>query len=114
VVLKLLELTLITGRTRQQGLGLEEGRFEQAYREEVCRVELSPQDLARLGVDEGDAVLLQTEHGSMSGTAWKNDGLPEGLVFVPFGPPVNSLVGGDTHGVGMPEFKGITVKVTRQ
>ena len=37
--------------------------------------------------------------------------IPEGMIFVPYGPPTCKLMGGDTDGTGMPTSKGWEVEV---
>jgi formylmethanofuran dehydrogenase subunit D len=44
-------------------------------------------------------------------TPAKADELPEGLLFIAYGDISSRLMGGDTHGSGMPTSKGIDVKL---
>ena len=37
--------------------------------------------------------------------------VPEGMIFVPYGPPTCRLMGGETDGTGMPTSKGWEVDV---
>jgi formylmethanofuran dehydrogenase subunit D len=41
----------------------------------------------------------------------KADELPEGLLFIAYGDISSRLMGGDTHGSGMPTSKGIDVEL---
>ena len=41
----------------------------------------------------------------------KGDELPEGLLFIAYGDLSSRLMGGDTHGSGMPTSKGIDVEL---
>lgn len=103
-------LTLITGRTRKQAIGLHKGKSSAEYREATAIAEMSTTDMARLGIPEGGRVRLSTAEGEVELTARPGD-LPAGLVFVPMGTTVNALIGVETSGTGMPSFKGIPVEV---
>ena len=37
--------------------------------------------------------------------------VPEGMIFVPYGPPTCQLMGGSTDGTGMPTSKGWEVEI---
>lgn len=104
-------MILITGRTRRQGIGLVKGKLGEDYRREVKQVELAPGDMDLLKLNEGDGVLVKSDFGSMSGVARSNAGLRQGMVFIPLGPPANKLIGYDTGGTGMPDYKGVPVEV---
>jgi formylmethanofuran dehydrogenase subunit D len=39
--------------------------------------------------------------------------LKEGIAFMPMGPWANALVSGDTHGAGMPSYKGIDAEIEK-
>lgn len=104
-------MILITGRTRKQGIGLVKGKLGEDYRREVEQVDLSPGDMDLLDLNEGDRVLVKSGYGSMSGVARSNDGLLEGMIFIPLGPLANKLIGYDTGGTGMPDYKGLPVEV---
>jgi formylmethanofuran dehydrogenase subunit D len=69
--------------------------------------------MARLGLAEGDRVRLKGEHGQVevAVTAAKKDELPEGLLFIAYGDISCKLMGGDTHGSGMPTSKGMDVEL---
>lgn len=109
---KELEMTFITGRTMKQGVGLVLGKESDEYKKEVSMVELCPEDLAALQVNPGDQVYLYTEYGSATFVARAVD-MPRGLVFIPFGPPANTLIGCQTGASGMPDSKGASIKVRR-
>ena len=44
---------LIPGRTSRQGCGISEGKFKPDYQEETHILQVSPQDMQRLGVGAG-------------------------------------------------------------
>src|SRR6266481_644890 len=52
---------LIPGRTSRQGTSLNEGKFSAAYLEETSTLLMSPEDMKRLALTNGDRVRLRTE-----------------------------------------------------
>lgn len=105
---------LIPGRTARQGTSLNEGKFSAAYVEETTTLLMCPADMARLGLSSGDRVRLRAEQGAVElpCQAAKDGELPPGLLFLPYGDLSSRLMGGDTHGTGMPTSKGIDVELT--
>lgn len=103
---------LITGRTTKQGRAIHRGKESKDFLDEVATLQMNAADMAGLGVGDGDQVRLFTEHGETLLRCKKTD-IPAGLVFVAYGGFVNKLVGSDTQGTGMPDFKGIRVQVER-
>ena len=105
---------LIPGRTSEQGCGISEGKFLDKYQEQINNLQVAPGDMERLGLAEGDRVRLTTDLGQqveVSVIQAKADELPEGLLFIPYGDISSQLMGGDTHGSGMPTSKGIDVEL---
>jgi formylmethanofuran dehydrogenase subunit D len=102
---------LIPGRTSDQGCGISEGKFQDKYQREINTLQVPPGDMERIGLVEGDRVRLTGEHGQVevAVTAAKKDELPEGLLFIAYGDISSRLMGGDTHGSGMPTSKGLDV-----
>ena len=102
---------LIPGRTSRQGTALNEGKFTPGYVDEISTLLMSPKDMARLGLKAGDRVRLRSEQGQVElpCQAAKAGELPPGLLFLPYGDLSSRLMGGDTHGNGMPNSKGIDV-----
>ncbi len=107
----MVEVTLISGRTSQQGVGLETGKGSQQYFESTSYIELSPSDADALGAEDGQTVKLSTAHGSIVVSVKRSESLEEGLCFFPYGPWANRVFGSDTRGTGMPLFKGIKATV---
>lgn len=107
------EFLLIPGRTSRQGAGISEGKFEANYAEEIRLLQMTPDDMDRMGLKPGDWVQLTSEHGRVKVRliASKKDELPSGLLFIAYGDISSRLMGGDTHGSGMPTSKGIDVTV---
>jgi len=104
-------VTLISGRTSQQGAGLELGKTSDQYFESVALVELSPADAEALGLEEGTLVEVSTRYGSIVVPGRVSKGLEPGLAFFPYGPWANQVFGSWTEGTGMPSFKGIRATV---
>lgn len=105
---------LITGRTREQAKGLHSGGGgSKGHIKATSRVEISPADMERLEISEGDIVRIRSTSGYVDVNAYPGD-LPAGLIFIPMGPSANRLVGPETCGTGMPSFKEQTVEITRR
>lgn len=107
---------LIPGRTSDQGCGISEGKFEEKYQREINTLQVPPGDMARLGLADGDRVRLTGEDGQVvevNITPAKKEELPEGLLFIAYGDISSRLMGGDTHGSGMPTSKGMEVKLEK-
>jgi formylmethanofuran dehydrogenase subunit D len=105
------EFDLITGRTRRQADGLHRGKDSEEYHQATAFVEMSAEDAARLGLEEGETVHLETTAGEVQVPLTIGD-LPSGLLFMPMGPTANTLVGADTDASGTPPFKDLKVQVT--
>lgn len=106
---------LIPGRTSQQGCGISEGKYGANYLSETQTLQVSPPDMKRLGLAEGDRVRLTSEFGKieLAIKASKGDELPPGLLFIAYGDLSSRLMGGDTHGSGMPTSKGLDVEMEK-
>jgi formylmethanofuran dehydrogenase subunit D len=104
---------LIPGRTAKQGVGISEGKFKQGYRTETETLQVAPQDMKRLNLKDGGRVRLTSEFGQIDVTITtaKGDELPPGLLFIAYGDLSSRLMGGDTHGSGMPTSKGLDVEL---
>lgn len=104
---------LIPGRTSDQGCGISEGKYREKYQREINTLQVAPGDMKRLGLAEGDRVRLTSGQGrvEVAVTPAKADELPEGLLFIAYGDISSKLMGGDTHGSGMPTSKGIDVEL---
>lgn len=105
---------LIPGRTSKQGCGISEGKYGENYQSEINTLQVAPPDMQRLELADGDKVRLTGEYGEIDvavKTA-KKDELPEGMLFIAYGDLSSRLMGGDTHGSGMPTSKGLDVELT--
>ena len=106
-------MTLIAGRTSKQGTTLNAGKLKDDYREVTSSGEMNLEDMARLGLKDGDRVRLKTEVGEtvIRCKGRKPEDLPAGLIFLPYGPPSSQLMTSDTALSGMPLSKNIEVEV---
>ena len=104
---------LIPGRTSKQGCGINEGKFGETYQAEINSLQVSPPDMERLGLCEGDRVRLTNEVGQieLGVKPAKKGELPPGVLFIAYGDMSSRLMGGDTHGSGMPTSKGLDVEL---
>ena len=107
-----LQVTLLTGRTIEQGVGKERGKASMEYMESVSVCYMDPEDLKRLGIKEKTNVQVSTEHGSVVVKAVKSLRNPHpSVIFIPYGPWANAVVNPETHSIGMPSLKGIPAEV---
>jgi len=107
-----LQVTLLTGRTIEQGVGKERGKSSKDYVESVSVCYIDPGDLKKLRIKEKANVLVSTAHGSVVVKALKSLRAPHpGIIYIPYGPWANAVVDPETHGVGMPSFKGIPAQI---
>ena len=104
---------LIPGRTSKQGCGISEGKFTEGYLRETSQLQMAPEDMQRLGIAVGDVVRLTNEAGQVEVAviAAKKGELPSGMLFIAYGDVSSRLMGGDTHGSGMPTSKGLDVEL---
>ncbi|MDI6904427.1 MAG: molybdopterin dinucleotide binding domain-containing protein [Candidatus Bathyarchaeia archaeon] len=107
-----LRVTLLTGRTIEQGVGKERGKASKEYMESVSVCYIDPEDLKKLGIKEKTNVLVSTDYGSVVVKAIKSlRGPHPEVVFIPYGPWANVVVDPETHSVGMPSLKGIPAEI---
>ncbi len=107
-----LSVTLLTGRTIEQGVGKERGKASKEYAESVALCFIDPQDMKKLKVKEGANVEVSTSQGSVVLKSVKSRRGPHpGLVFVPYGPWANVVVDSGTDSIGMPSLKGIPAEI---
>jgi len=97
-------------RTAKQGVNINVGKFGAEYEKIVNTMTFCKADMVALGISEGDSVIVRTEHGEAIFQCEEGK-VPEGMLFVPYGPPTCRLMGGSTDGTGMPLSKGWDVEV---
>ncbi len=105
-----LKLTLVTGRTLAQAAAMHKGKTTEHYAEVTRQAEINGDDMAELGLADGDEATLKTDEGEVRVVLRVAD-LPRGLIFLPMGRCANALIGVETEGTGMPAFKGLSVEV---
>jgi formylmethanofuran dehydrogenase subunit D len=106
---------LIPGRTSEQGTTLNEGKYTDGYLVEIGTLQVAPQDMQRLNLKTGDIVRLRSDFGEVTVPikASKGDELPPGLLFISYGDKSSRLMGGETHGSGMPDSKCFDVTMEK-
>ncbi len=105
-----VQLLLNAMRTAKQGVQVNVGKDSDEYKEIVTTLSIHSKDMETLGVSDGDSVRVESEFGEAEFRC-KQAKVPEGMVFVPYGPPTCKLMGGNTDGTGMPTSKGWMVNV---
>jgi formylmethanofuran dehydrogenase subunit B len=107
-----ISASLITGRSFGQGIGKEYGKFSEKYDYVIRSCEMNRRDMELLGVHDGSAIRIRNRFGEIVVRVTEpSQDLPEGTVFIPYGPWANVLVDPDSEGTGMPTLKGILVEV---
>jgi formylmethanofuran dehydrogenase subunit D len=107
-----LKVSLLTGRTIDQGTGKEVGKLSEEYQKSVAICQMDPEDMKFLGVKENNNVKVTTDFGSVIIRAVKSARAPHPKVaFIPYGPWANVITNPKTHGTGMPSFKGIPAEI---
>lgn len=106
---------LIPGRTSKQGTTLNEGKYTDGYIEEINTLQISPEDMERLGFTDGDNIRMWNDFGEVvvPCRTSKGDELPPGMLFISYGDKSSRLMGGETHGTGMPDSKGMDVQIEK-
>ena len=107
-----IKVTLVTGRTADQGASLEIGKTSGEYLKNVALIELSKKDAEELGLSEGDHVNVKTDYGSTVVKCRLSEKLDPGLAFMPYGPWANQVIGSETQGTGMPYYKGLQASIS--
>jgi formylmethanofuran dehydrogenase subunit D len=102
-----IKVTLISGRTSQQGVALEVGKTSDQYFKSVSYVDVSAEDAEAMGLEDGKPVEVATPHGSVVVAGRVSKGLEVGMAFFPYGPWANQVFGSETDGTGMPAYKGV-------
>ncbi len=105
-----LKVTLITGRTINQGANLE-NKTSSDYMEATACCELNSKDIGLLVSCAGSNVRVKTGYGDVVVRLKENNGNPDGVAFIPMGPWANAVVDPDTKGCGMPGFKGVQAEI---
>jgi formylmethanofuran dehydrogenase subunit D len=103
---------LIPGRSTEQGTSVGD-KSSARYLEATRALRMNPDDMKRLGLQDGARVLLRSAHGEVEVVSLSaKDELPPGILFIAYGPESSKLMSGETQGTGMPDSKGIDVELT--
>jgi len=110
-----VEFLLIPGRTANQGTTLNEGKYTDGYIAETHTLKMAPQDMRSMSLADGDRVRMWNQVGAVEVPveAAKGDELPSGMLFISYGNISSQLMGGETHGSGMPDSKCFEVWVEK-
>lgn len=107
-----MRVTLLTGRTIEQGVGKEYGKASQEYFDACSMCYMDPEDMKKLGVKNNTNILVTTPIGSVVLKAVKYPrGSTAGLIYIPYGPWANAICSDATTSIGMPSFKGTPAEV---
>jgi formylmethanofuran dehydrogenase subunit D len=101
---------LNAGRTTKQGQQINVGKDGDEYQAIVNTITMHPEDMRELGIAAGQTVRLRSETGEAIFQC-KEGKIPQGMIFVPYGPPTCRIMGQQTDGTGMPTSKGWEVEV---
>ena len=107
-----LKVTLLTGRTIDQGVGKEAGKGTDTYIQSTTMCYMDSGDMKELGIKTNSNILVTTPNGSVVLRAVKYPrGRMPGMIYIPYGPWANSIVSNETTSIGMPSFKGTPAEV---
>ena len=98
------------GRTTKQGQHINAGKDSAEYQAIVGTLNMHPDDMKEVGIVSGASVRVRSEFGEATFTCVQGK-VPQGMIFVPYGPPTCQLMGRSTDGTGMPTSKGWEVEV---
>jgi formylmethanofuran dehydrogenase subunit D len=102
---------LNAGRTSKQGVQINVGKDHGEYESIVNTLTMHPEDMKALSIPPGGSVKVRSEYGGEATFRCQEGKVPQGMIFVPYGPPTCRLMGGGTDGTGMPTSKGWEVEV---
>lgn len=112
LIMSKVKVTLLTGRTIDQGTSKEHGKLSKEYQEKVAICEVDSSDLEKLTAKKNLNVKVMTRYGSVVVKAVESSrGSHPGIAYMPYGLWANIVVDPHTHGTGMPSFKGISAEL---
>ncbi|MBN2488160.1 MAG: formylmethanofuran dehydrogenase [Methanosarcinaceae archaeon] len=105
---------IVTYRDIFQSAALEKSRFGEEYRKLSAVIKMDSGDIKKLGVVEGDTVVVKNACGKVVVRVEESgyDVPHQGVAYMPNSPWSNSLVSADTGGTGVPKYKMIKVMVS--
>jgi len=102
---------LNAGRTSKQGQQINVGKDHAEYQAIVNTLIMHPEDMKELKIPQGGTVRVRSEYGGEATFQCQEGKVPQGMIFVPYGPPTCHLMGQETDGTGMPTSKGWEVEI---
>jgi len=106
-------VTIITYRDVFQYEAEKKSRYSEDYKKLSAQIVLDKQDMANLGIKDGQSVLVKSDEGSVVVAAKTSDDDPHpALAFMIRSPWSNQLVKSEVCEPGTPGFKGIPAKVS--
>jgi formylmethanofuran dehydrogenase subunit D len=105
-----MKFIMNTGRTIRQGKHIE-SKLGSAYSDETGTCFMHPMDMLALCIDENENVKAFTDVGEVVLSVLIDEGLPEGMVFIPYGRHCNAILPSTTHSTGMPDYKHSIVEI---
>lgn len=110
--MSLENLTLLTGRTINQGIALEGGKTTKENVRAAAICTFDKEDLKQLDCMVGTPVKVTTDYGEVVVySTITEEGPHPGIIFIPMGPWANQVVNPDTQSTGTPTFRGMKAKV---
>ena len=107
-----MRVTLLTGRTIEQGVGKEYGKSSQEYFDACSMCYMDAGEMKKMGIKNNTNILVTTPVGSVVLKAVKYPrGPTPGLIYIPYGPWANAICSDATTSIGMPSFKGTPAEV---
>ena len=98
------------GRTTKQGQQINVGKDHAEYQTIVSTMTMHAEDMKLEGIAPGSQVRVSNEYGEATFRCQEGK-VPQGMIFVPYGPPTCKMMWGETDGTGMPTSKGWEVEV---
>ncbi|VVB63735.1 Molydopterin dinucleotide binding domain protein [uncultured archaeon] len=107
-------MTVVTFRDIFQHEAEKKSRYSEEYRKLSAQIILDKQDMAGLGVKDGQNVLVKNDVGSVVVAVKTSEDDPHpGLDLMVNSPWSNQLVRDDVCETSIPGFKGISAQVSR-
>lgn len=107
-----VDVKIVTFRDIFQYEAGKKGRFSDEFRQLSAVILLDKQDMASLGVKDGERVLVENDINKVVVTAKTSDDEPHaGLAFMTNSPWSNQLVSDNLCNTSIPGFKSISARV---
>jgi formylmethanofuran dehydrogenase subunit D len=110
--MSLNNLTLLTGRTINQGVALEGGKTTRENVRAAALCVFDKEDFKKLDCLVGTPVKVTTDYGEVTVySTISEEGPHPGIIFIPMGPWANMVCNPDTQSTGTPTYKGMKAQV---